>query len=200
MCLFCTQKTHSEEITTLRSEVDSLKLALAQVQQQLSSTQRDSALPTPTLSSDQSHVHVNETKSSYATALNANRNASPRRSTVQSVTGRHIDRKFNIVVYGLQECPNGSPRHVRISKDMDSVYGAIQSLCPNLSDQSICDCSRLGKYSVTRSRPELARSCDVSLILSSRDKLSCKSIQFPISTNRVCSSQGKKSSHKFRSR
>ena len=178
MCLFCTQKTHSEEITSLRSEVDSLKLALAQVQQQLSSTQRDTALPTPTLSSDQSHVHVSETKSSYASALNVNRNAPPRRSTVQSVTGRHIDRKFNIVVYGLQECPNGSPRHVRISKDMDSVCGAIQSLCPNLSDQSICDCSRLGKYSETRSRPvlvKLARSCDVSLILSSRHKLSGQS-------------------------
>ena len=61
---------------------------------------------------------------------------------------------------------------------MDSVCGAIQSLCPNLSDQSICDCSRLGKYSVTRSRPvlvKLARSCDVSLILSSRHKLSSQS-------------------------
>ena len=94
------------------------------------------------------------------------------------MTGRHIDRKFNIVVYGLQECPNGSPRHVRISKDMDSVCGAIQSLCPNLSDQSICDCSRLGKYSETRSRPvlvKLARSCDVSLILLSRHKLSGQS-------------------------
>ena len=42
-----------------------------------------------------------------------------------------------------------------------------QPLCPELTEQSIRDCSRLGKYTSDRIRPlliQLFRSCDASSI------------------------------------
>ena len=44
-------------------------------------------------------------------------------------------------------------------------------VCPNLSDYTICDCSRIGKYSEHRTRlliVKFARSCDITAVLSNR--------------------------------
>ena len=84
------------------------------------------------------------------------------------------DHKFQIQIV-IYECAKGTPRHVRIGTDTNSVTKTIQSICPELTGQSICDCTRLGKYSNDRHRPVLAkliRSCDVSNILANRRKLS----------------------------
>ena len=45
---------------------------------------------------------------------------------------------------------------------------------PELTEQSICDCTRLGKYSEEQTRPILVKlscACDVHTILSNRHKL-----------------------------
>ena len=36
------------------------------------------------------------------------------------------ERKFNVVVSGLPECPDGMPRKIRVSKDEDSLVTAIR--------------------------------------------------------------------------
>ena len=73
------------------------------------------------------------------------------------------------------ECPKGSPRHERISHDTNLACKIIKSICPDMNDYAVCDCSRIGKYSEPRSRPlcvKFARSCDVAAVLSNRYKLS----------------------------
>ena len=85
---------------------------------------------------------------------------------------RNIEPKL---VVKLQ--PFGTERviHVRIFTDVDSVTKTIQSVCPDISCQSICDCTRFGRYSNDRHRQvlvKLTRSCDVSNILANRGKLS----------------------------
>ena len=71
--------------------------------------------------------------------------------------------------------PKGSPRHERTSHDTNLACKIIKSICPDMNDYAICDCSRIGKYSEPRTRPlcvKFARSCDVTTVLSNRHKMS----------------------------
>lgn len=82
--------------------------------------------------------------------------------------------KFNVVVYGVNEKPKGSPKHTRLLEDIKDVSVVFNKLDPSISSQSIQDCTRLGKYSEDRCRPllvKLSRSCEVSSLLSKRRKL-----------------------------
>ena len=77
-------------------------------------------------------------------------------------------------MYGLSECPKGSPRHERISYDANLACKIIKSICPDISDYAICDCSRIGPYSEPRTRPlivKFARSYDVAIVLSNRHRI-----------------------------
>ena len=52
----------------------------------------------------------------------------------------------------------------------------LQSICPEISQQSVCDCSTLGKYSQDHQRPRpvlvrLTRTCEVASILANPHKL-----------------------------
>ena len=170
ICLHCTQKEHADEIKALRSELESISQALAQVQLSVSSTQngvssadhRSPSLDDPPQSQSQPASPISTTPNPSNRSKNSKRQANP-------------ERKFNIVIYGLKESPKGTPKYNRICNDVKSVSETINSLCPELTEQSVCDCVRLGKYSIERSRPvlvKLARSCDASNILANRHKLS----------------------------
>ena len=170
ICLHCTQTEHAGEIKALRSELESIKQALAQVQLSVSSTQNGIS------STDQSLDDLPQSQSQPASPISTTPNPSNR--SKNSKRQANPERKFNIVIYGLKESPKGTPKYNRICNDVKSVSESINSLCPELTEQSVCDCVRLGKYSIERSRPvlvKLARSCDASNILANRHKLS----QFP---------------------
>lgn len=86
-------------------------------------------------------------------------------------------RKFNVVIYGVDECQRGTSRIQRISRDLDQVQSVISSLNCSVSPLSIKDCIRLGKYDTERPRPRpllvsLNRVADVQSILSKRSSLS----------------------------
>ena len=81
------------------------------------------------------------------------------------------ERKFNLVIQGIAECNKGTPKHTRLSTDLNEVTSVLSSINTNISSNSIRDCFRLGKYSTNRSRPllvKLTRSCDVHTTLSLR--------------------------------
>ena len=85
-------------------------------------------------------------------------------------------RKFNVIIYGLPECQKGTPKYERTISDSNSASLAMQSICPEISQQSVCDCSRLGKYSQDHQHPRpvlvrLTRTCEVASILANRRKL-----------------------------
>ena len=85
------------------------------------------------------------------------------------------DRKFKLVVYGIDESPKGTSRHDRIKKDTDAISGLLHDIDHTVPDQSIRDCIRLGKYSEDRKRPvmaEFTRARDVTSILLNRRNLS----------------------------
>jgi len=51
------------------------------------------------------------------------------------------DRKYNVIVYGVEECPPNTFSPVRLQKDFGSVSKIIDP-------STIMDCCRLGKYKV----------------------------------------------------
>ena len=56
------------------------------------------------------------------------------------------DKKFNIVLYGVDECAPGMSRSARQESDLSTVAAVLSSLDSSISSQSITDCLRLGKF------------------------------------------------------
>ena len=94
--------------------------------------------------------------------------------SLPTLTPNPEDHKYNIVVYGIQECKKGSSRHIRLSEDIGAVASLVQKVDDSIPAQSIRDCVRLGKYKEERHRPilvKLSRTCEVSAILAGRRNL-----------------------------
>ena len=85
------------------------------------------------------------------------------------------DRKFNLVVYGINEHPKGTRRHLRSANDITAVISILKSVHFPITEFSICDCFCLGKYSEQRHQSllvTLSRSSDVLSILANKHQLS----------------------------
>lgn len=86
------------------------------------------------------------------------------------------DRKFNVVVYGIEECPNNTTRSDRIQSDLSKVVKTFSDLDDSIETNSIKDHFRLGKYQSNRQRPrpilvKFLRSSDALSILSKKKEL-----------------------------
>lgn len=86
------------------------------------------------------------------------------------------DRKFNIILFGVSESPQGTPRFRRSENDYREVYSVISKLENDSAHKSLVrDCQRIGKYNSSKHRPirvTLGSTADVSHILSLRSSLS----------------------------
>ena len=83
-------------------------------------------------------------------------------------------KKFTFVVYGIKECPQGSTRLTHSTNDIKEVSDTVARIDPEFSSKSICDCTRLGRYSPEKNRPilvRLSRSYEATNILDNRRKL-----------------------------
>ena len=110
--------------------------------------------------------------------LQKNASSYPSPNPVSSSTTRtssSLERKFNVVIFGLNESPKGTVRQTRVMNDYKSAAATLNFLDSNLDTHSIRDCIRLGKYSDGRKRPllvRLIRSCEAMHALSQGHKLS----------------------------
>jgi len=94
-------------------------------------------------------------------------------STLRTKNFKTDDRKFNVVVFGIDESSNGTPRASCIKKDMEE---RLQLTNNDISFHSIRDCFRLGKYNPNRSKPrpilvKLAWAFDADIVLYNRSKV-----------------------------
>lgn len=71
--------------------------------------------------------------------------------------------KYNAVVFGIFEQPKGTPHH---SKDIEFVTNIFANVHPDINNQSVHDCVRIGKFDDVKSHITFNRSCDVSCIIS----------------------------------
>ena len=98
-----------------------------------------------------------------------------------------VDRKFNIVIYGLRESPANTNRYNHMQHDLDCLIMMFSELkLNNITYGSIKDFYRLGKHYLNKDRPRLIlvkflRAFDASLVLSSKKVLS-----FGTTINLIC--------------
>ena len=63
------------------------------------------------------------------------------------------DHKYNVVVYGVNECGKGTPRLERLKHDVDKVTQIVTKGENSISPLSLRDLFRLGKYHDSTSKP-----------------------------------------------
>jgi len=93
------------------------------------------------------------------------------RSPVHSIPD---ERKFNLVIYGQDECNETTKKSERARMDREAVVSILSKVDGQVNGNSVRDCFRLGKYVNGKRRPiltRLVRSCDVQSILSKRSRL-----------------------------
>ena len=91
--------------------------------------------------------------------------------------GPSYDKKFSLVFYGLDECPQGTHFVDRSIRDKRAVSSVVRALDTSLSSVSIRDTIRLGRYRSTNPRPrpllvKFNEAGDVMSILANRKNLS----------------------------
>ena len=78
------------------------------------------------------------------------------------------EHRFNLVLYGVQESPEGTNRYDQIESDTENVVKILHKINPSITNISIRGCFRIGKFSPTKTRPLIVvfqRVQDVCLIL-----------------------------------
>lgn len=174
-CYQCFVASHTSEIKDLRNTIAELTKELSTLRSLLpveaSSTQKHN-VPVPIPLSYSSAV-----KSKGSTDFSSEDVAPSPHHSLPPKPQSHSDRnerKFNVVIIGLAECPKGTPRAERMAMDEEAIVHSIRQQIPSFSPLCIRDCYRLGKYehsSASRPRPilvSLNRASDVSLVLSKR--------------------------------
>ena len=65
------------------------------------------------------------------------------------------ERNFNIVIYGIDECPKSTPKSTRSKNELDKFLPALSKVDPSIQSTSIKDFHRLGKYKEDHRCPRL---------------------------------------------
>ena len=162
LCFVCLQK----EFISLRDTVSALRLESAQLKSALSDIEANRVENPPdveNLSDGVTYAHV------VSKSQLSSNNVPP------SVPPNSEDRRCNLVISGIPECPQGTRQTSRALLDQDSIMSILSPHCPSLAIPSIKHFLRLGKYQPIRSRPillKLHRPLDASVILSNVRRLS----------------------------
>ena len=160
ICPHCMIESQNNEIVSLKKEIASLSRTISDMKSTQSQFQQNSEYSV----------------SSALTYASATRQNLPQPDlAVRNVSSvNDYDRKFNVVIYGLKEPAEGTPKYQRSLSELQSVRETLESVDENLSEHAIRDCLRLGRYNVEKHRPmlvKLSRTCDVASILSKRKNL-----------------------------
>ena len=87
------------------------------------------------------------------------------------------EKKFNVVIYGISECPKGTSRSERLNQNLSDVVSVFSKVSSSIQPQAIKDCFRVGIFNPQSSKPrpilvKFIRIADVHCILSNRRLLS----------------------------
>lgn len=143
ICPHCQLENQADNISSLKSSVKELSEEIQALKAQMSSLLQSMNIP-----------------------------AAFEETPMNTISGYH---KYCIVIHGIEESLKGTPRIERVKSDFESAMSSLSPLLETLTMQGICDCIRLGGYSEGCKRPllvKLARSCDVTSILSNRSRIS----------------------------
>ena len=168
-CFCCYKVRKDEQVAALMDLVNSLKEDIVALKTAVAA--RPPLPCTPALPTDQvSKDTVTEKPSAM--------NGEPNSHTPPNVSrGSYTDKKFNVILYGINECQPGMSKLSRLQSDLASVVSVLSTIDSSIHIQSIKDCFRLGKFSPGKPRPRpilvrFIRIAEVTSILSRKGKLS----------------------------
>ena len=180
-CFSCYQVQSQGKVATLMTTVQQLREEIAGLKKTISFMHTIDQAPlqvvTEALKSSYAEVvsHGGESNSEgrvdgFSVGLNAQ--ASSSRKLLANT-----DRKYNVVIYGISECPKGTSRSERLTQDLSKVESVFSHVSSSIQSQAIKDCYRLGKFNPQKPNPrpilvKLVRIADVQCILSNRKVLS----------------------------
>ena len=161
LCYYCFRAQKDEQVSMLLNVIESMK-------KDISALKAKDAEVLPS-----SHSYSSATKE--ITPESTRGESRTFRSNSYQQTLNH-ERKFNAILFGVNECAKGLSRLARYESDLNSVVSTLSSIDPSFQSRSIRDCFRLGKFSPNASRPrplliKFFRVVDVSNILSKRRAL-----------------------------
>ena len=174
-CFSCSEKRNKRDIATLKSTVELLKQEVSELKRSLSQVQ--------SVSTNEPKVCGTYSQPSYASATASGESTSATTAIYQKpevVTTKeryHLDKTFNVVIYGIKEWQKGTSKHERFQSDPISVVSVLTGLDNSIQSHSVKDIYRLVIFSqhLRCPRPllvKLIRVADVSSVLSKRGLLS----------------------------
>ena len=160
----------------LKNTIAEMKLEIAALHESLHSTRTESTSQVNASANLNASGHLHQTHAVGGSSSGADPTGILHTPlTVDAGKKQHYypDKKFNIVVYGIDECSKGTPRHNRLINDVHKVVSVLSSVDTTIQSQSIKDCLRLGKFNPKQQHPRpllvrFVRITDASNILSKR--------------------------------
>ena len=175
LCPCCRLSDKSTELSALKVIVDQLVAEVSKLKSFCSSVTGDNL-------ASLTHSH-SETKAASSSATSIDLLHSIKGPANKFSSSKAVqDRKFNVVVFGIEEMPDGSSRFAREKHDFSKLSQIFSDLEHNSDhSSSIRDCHRLGRYVKGKSscRPLLVTlnsTIDVRSILQSYNNSSDTSI------------------------
>ena len=166
LCFACSLVSHKKEIDSLKDAVELLKGEIATYK----STQSSQSLPqaSSVLLSAPPSSPPDPTPAPGGPMTNVNDSTSPSAPPLDS-----HERKFNVVVYWVEECSKRSSKVSRMNEDMDKVVSALSKVDNSIESQSIKDVYHLGRFSIDNKKPrpllvKFIRAADATSVLSKK--------------------------------
>ena len=172
LCFYCFKTQKDEQVAMLLKAVDSLKEEINALK---SARENDYDVRRPSEAAGEGTGRPIFTSGKTFAASVSTKYGEPITNTTSRMSKNH-DNKYNIVLYGVDECPSGMSHQARFQSDLSSIVNTLSTLDSSIVPQFIRDCYRLGKFSPEASRPRpilitFIRIADLSGILSKRGNI-----------------------------
>ena len=138
--------------SSLQNETNALVLKVASLESKLNELSQKSA-DSPNLGDTVTTppIHASGEMNSPPISLVPQAQVKLQSPPYNSITRK--ERKFNLVVFGVDECPKGTPRSKHLESDEPVITTHIKGSIPSFTSLSIMDCYRLGRYSESSTHP-----------------------------------------------
>ena len=160
-CYACSLVTHRKEIDDLKDAVELLRGEIAELKSATSGSRLGTSSSNP-FSSRISAMVGEASVSPPCSALNTRAN-----------DNRNQEKKFNVVLYGVDESPSGASKSTRLEDDLKKAVSVISGVNQSINSHSIKDIFRLGRFSAEKGKPrpllvKFIRATDATSVLSRR--------------------------------
>ena len=134
ICSYCTSVSQSNEISQLSTIINNLNMAVTSLTETVKSLQSSISIQ-PSLSNSVSQVDGNLPHPLDGTnsRLISQSQGTPRFPQMAP------DRKFNVVIYGIQEFPSNTPKEIRLKNELNCLCHTLSDIDGSLNSSCIHD-------------------------------------------------------------